>query len=346
MTDDKKQVSIYDIAKMVGVSAATVSNVLNGKGHASEKTRAAVLETARREGYVVNLAAKGLKSSRSHSIGIITPDVSNDYYSNIVLHVESLMHEQGYTSYICNTANNAERAQEYAQDMIQRNIDAFVFIGGRGGESAALIGSTPSVFIDHLIEDRPSRSFEVGNDTRQMTYDQTRLLVDRGCRRIVFLMVDGSGRSIEGQDKYKGYVAALSDAGIKLDKNLVAVGDHSKSSRDRASELVRELVRGHESFDGIVAIGDRLAMGAAEELRRNQISVGNAVKIVGLDNSLYSEIYHPQLSTVDRGTDRMARIATSALKGMLQGKDPKSSSVLISHRIIERESTLGNPPMA
>lgn len=342
MAGENKTVSIYDIAKIVGVSAATVSNVLNGKGHASEKTRTAVLETARREGYVANLAAKGLKNSRSRSIGIITPDVSNDYYSNIVLHVESLMHELGYTSYICNTANNAKRAQEYVRDMMQRNIDAIVYIGGRGGEDAPLIGSTPTVFIDHLIEQRPRRSFEVGNDIYQMTYDQTKTLTERGCRRIVFLMVDGSGQSVTEQENYKGYAAALAEEGIRLDKKLLAVGNHDNTSRIKASELIRSIIDQNEAFDGIVAIGDRLAMGAAEELRRNQIAVGKSVKIIGLDNSLYSELYQPQLSTVDRNTSRMAQIATIALKDMLKGNGPETAKVVIPHRVIERDSTLGD----
>jgi DNA-binding LacI/PurR family transcriptional regulator len=91
----KGAVTIYDIAKLAGVSAATVSNVLNDKGRVSERTRKLVQGIAEEQGYVVNSAAKSLRESRSRTIGVITPDVSNDFFSSIVLHRETLLFARG-----------------------------------------------------------------------------------------------------------------------------------------------------------------------------------------------------------------------------------------------------------
>ena len=109
----KRTVSIYDIAKLAGVSTATVSNVLNEKGSYSQKTRDLVLRIAREQGYVANFAAKSLRESSTKTVALLTPDVSNDFFSTLVLKVEGLLRTAGYSSYICNTGNDSEREDEY-----------------------------------------------------------------------------------------------------------------------------------------------------------------------------------------------------------------------------------------
>ena len=107
--------SIHDIAKIAGVSAATVSNVLNDKGRVSKRTRLMVQEVARSQGYVANFAAKGLREQQTHTVGIVTPDVSNVFHSVIVLRVEPLLHETGYDAFICNSSNDPARMRSYVE---------------------------------------------------------------------------------------------------------------------------------------------------------------------------------------------------------------------------------------
>ena len=116
----KRGVSIYDIAQLAGVSTATVSNVLNEKGSYSAKTRDLVLRIAHEQGYVANFAAKSLREASTKTIALLTPDVSNDFFSTLVLRVESLLHESGYTSYICNTGSDAEREERYVRDLVSK----------------------------------------------------------------------------------------------------------------------------------------------------------------------------------------------------------------------------------
>lgn len=336
---NNKPVSIYDIAKIVGVSAATVSNVLNNKGKCSEKTRAAVLEIARREGYVTNLAAKGLRQARSNSIGILTPDVSNDFYSNLVLHVESLMHQEGFTSFICNTGNNEERAKEYTRDMIKRSIDGIVFIGGVGGEDVDLIGSTPCVFIDHYVLNRPAISSCISNDFGAMAHDQAEYLISKKCRHIAFMAVDRRIDIVLEQPHYLAYAKALQEHGIPLDKNLLMFGPHKKSSTEEAAEMVAEALDRNIRIDAIMAIGDRLAMGATRELLTRGVDVGNDVRVIGIDNSLYSRLCTPQITTIDRHTKEMSYLGAQALVKMIKDGHPVPDNLEVMHEIIERETT-------
>ena len=126
----KRSVSIYDIAKLAGVSTATVSNVLNQKGNYSEKTRELVERIAREQGYVANFAAKSLRAASTKTVAILTPDVSNDFFSTLVLDVEGRLRDAGYSSYICNTANDSERESAYVQGLLSKQVDGIVYIGG------------------------------------------------------------------------------------------------------------------------------------------------------------------------------------------------------------------------
>ena len=134
----KRSVSIYDIAKLAGVSTATVSNVLNEKGSYSEKTRDLVMRIAREQGYVANFAAKSLREASTKTIALITPDVSNDFFSTLVLKVENLLRDRDYSSYICNTGGDCEREARYVRDLVSKQVDGLVYIGGRTSEELSL----------------------------------------------------------------------------------------------------------------------------------------------------------------------------------------------------------------
>ena len=172
----KRTVSIYDIAKLAGVSTATVSNVLNNKGSYSEKTRDLVMRIAREQGYVANFAAKSLREASTKTIALLTPDVSNDFFSTLVLKVEGLLRAAGYTSYICNTANDDEREAEYLRSLISKQVDGIVLIGGVTRDRIQLPVDLPVVHIDHTGTTGMSREVYVGNDMPKVSYDMTSTL--------------------------------------------------------------------------------------------------------------------------------------------------------------------------
>jgi LacI family transcriptional regulator len=143
--------SIYDIARLADISAGSVSKILNGKGHFSDATRKRVRDIAAQQGYVANFAAKSLRELRSHSVGIITPDVSNEFFSSIVLDAEIALRERGYTSYICNFSNDASVEEACVRGLRQKQVDAFLFVGGGGAVSRELVGeSTPVACVDRI----------------------------------------------------------------------------------------------------------------------------------------------------------------------------------------------------
>jgi LacI family transcriptional regulator len=345
VTMPDERVSIYDIAKAGNVSVATVSNVLNGKGRVSPATRSRITNLAQEMGYVPNLTAKSMRRQQTYTVGIITPDISNEFHSSIVLEVETQLYEHGYTSYICNSGNDRQRESAYIQNLVQRNVDGLMFVGGTANFMNSHIPATlPYVAVDRNSGSDihfPGLSAAVGNDVRSMAHDMTCFLMQQGCRRIAFLISTKNWAISSANSRYGGYLDALSEHGIRLDKNLVLWGPHAASSRTEAHRLIAESIEAGVDIDGIVAIGDRAALGAVEELRARGIALGSTVKLIGMDNSPYASICRPSITSVERNPRRMANEAVRALLALIEKRRITTLNVTVPFRIVERETTMG-----
>lgn len=337
----KRTVSIYDIAKLAGVSTATVSNVLNEKGSYSAKTRDLVLRIAREQGYVANFAAKSLREASTKTIALLTPDVSNDFFSTLVLKAESLMREAGYTSYICNTGGDADREERYVRDLVSKQVDGLIYIGGRTIEPLPVTADLPVVHIDHRGQTGMRREVFVQNDLPAMGYDMTKTLLDHGCVRVALASVSAAVYHHEDQDQVAGYHQCLADNGVRLDKNLILEGPHKQASLVEAAQLVNDCLDVGYTFDGVVALGDRVALGVVNALKGRGVAVGTDVRVIGMDDSIYSRVSTPTISTVRRNTAELAERGVESMLAMLGGEDPGQSQLFVPHEVIERATTLG-----
>lgn len=333
--------SIYDIAQTAGVSTATVSNVLNDRGRFSEKTRALVLRVADELGYMPNLAARGLRERRSNTIGIVTPDVSNDYFSRMVLSIERAMHEHGYTSFICNTWYRDAENADYLAELKQRGTDGIFFVGGERLGDLSVLCDIPCAFLDFVYPERPQRFTIALNDFIAMVRDQTELLIKRGCKHPALLMFERIDDLCEENVALPAFRQCLADHGIAFDESMILQMTHEKTSQDSARDRMEQALEQGLAIDGVACIGDRIALGCCEALQAHGLVPGENVKVIGLDNSLYSRLSTPSISTVERNTGAMTEFAISTMLQMLAGNDPAEREVIIPHRIIERATTLG-----
>lgn len=341
-TPMKRAASIYDVARLAGVSTSTVSNVLNNKGRASKETTERVLAIARDCGYVPSFAAKSLRGQRTNSIGIITPDVSNEFYSSIVLQVETGLHRAGFDSYICNSSNNASRELDYVHGLLQKRVDGFVLAGGTADIASDTLGTDiPAVLVDRpkgTVADCP-KHISVGNDIHALVGTMVNTLVSHGCERIVYINVSTRRKDAAGKARYEAYSDALRDAGLTLNQHLVLEAPHREKSYVEAERALNKLIASHEHFDGVVCMGDRVALGVSEALKRNGMLPGRHVLTIGMDDAMSSRIASPTISSVQRHTDKMADAAVNALLSLIKGEE--TPDVVIPFEVIERETTLG-----
>ena len=169
----------------------------------------------------------------------------------------------------------------------------------------------------------------------------TATLFARGCQRVALASVSASLYRTEEHDQAAGYYRYLSEHGIRMDKNLVLEGPHRQTSLVEAAQLVDECLDAGYEFDGVVALGDRVALGVVNALKERGVAVGTDVRVIGMDDSIYSRVSTPAISTIRRHTSQMAQRGVDALLAMLHDKKLSEPRIVVSHEVIERATTLG-----
>jgi len=337
----RRGISIIDIARIAGVSKTTVSNVLNDTGRVGEETRNLILEIAEREGYVANFAAKSLRASQTKTVGILVPDISNVFFSSIVLRLERQLYAAGYTSFVCDTESDSKREESYIRSMLHKQVDGLIFVNNSHPlDISSLPQGIPVIALDRMVVGTRDNLALVDNDVRQMSHDMTMTLLDRGSTHVALVIVSASHEPIERHPRYIGYVEALAEAGVRLDHRLILHGHHEQPSHIEAAQLVDELLCEGIPLDGIVAMGDRAAIGAMHALQAHGLGIGSEVRVIGCDDSPITELLSPSLSSVNRHVEELADHAVEQLLDYMQGSSPEYRTVIVPHEIVERATTL------
>lgn len=183
MSDTSNPPSIRDIAEIAGVSVATVSRVLNKKGKYSATTEKRVLAVVNSCGYISNMSAKSLREARSHTVGLIVPNVTNAFFSQLAYSIETELFQRNYSVFICNSGTDADKERDYFRTLIGKCVDGILCISDLNEiPSDILDRGVPIVCIDRRpVVDRVVPW--VGNDDRAAAFNATELLIRKGCRR-------------------------------------------------------------------------------------------------------------------------------------------------------------------
>ena len=331
-----KQLSIRDIAQMAGVSVATVSRVINNNGRFSEETRKRVQKVIDESGYVTNMAARSLRSSKSGNIGLILPDISNDFFSALAYHAERELQPRGYSVFVCNTGNDPIREREYFKTLTSKLVDGIICISGLYTLDGDIAPSNlPVVCVDRY----PANTLDIPRVTSDETEGArlaTSHLIERGCRRIAYISTRMS--VYEYDNRRTGYMTALRQNGLTPDDRLTLYVSGKQPTMFEAEKLVRDIIRDGIAFDGIFASSDHAAVGALRALVETGVDVPGQVKVCGFDDSVYSRLTTPQISTIHRFPEQMARAGCDTLLALIEGKQPAKEQ-LIPVKLIERSST-------
>ncbi len=331
-----KQLSIRDIAQMADVSVATVSRVINNNGRFSEETRKRVQKVIDETGYVTNMAARSLRSSKSGNIGLIVPDISNDFFSTLAFHTERTLQEQGYSVFVCNTGNDPQREQAYFNTLTSKLVDGIICISGLRTLDADIVpAGLPVVCVDRY----PDTSLEipvVRSDEERGAHLATSHLIERGCKRIVYIASFTADYAVDARGR--GYQQALTEHGLAAAPELHLQVTGQRPSMYEAEDLVAELMESGTPFDGVFASNDHAAVGALNALAKAGIDVPGQVKIAGFDDSIYSRLTTPHITTIHRYPEQMAESGCSAMLKLLRGESPDPMAV-VPVALIKRAST-------
>lgn len=310
----EKKVSIVDVAKAAGVSTATVSRVVNRLGGYSAKTEKKVLETIKTYGYRPDVNAIGLRTKKSRSVGVIVPDITNEFFAKIVRTLDVFFIQYNYSVLICNSNDDPAIEEQRVQDMLDKNIDGLIYVSGMENISTLLANrQVPTVFIDRLPK---NAEVAVQSDNYQGGYLAAKELCEQGCEKILLVYDCTMPSSI--QERKRGFLDALADFGRSCEgEYLVSCLSDYKATKDHMTKILRE--RGCY-FDGVFATNDIMALGVMHSVIKAGNSIPEQVKLVGFDNASISQICRLPMTTIAQNTEQLALAAGEALIKMILGE--------------------------
>lgn len=323
---------ITDVARLAGVSTATVSRVLAEPDRVAPKTRARVQEAVARLGYVPNPAARTLRSQKTRMVLVVLPDLENVFFSKILRGIEETLAAAGHGMIIADLPPGSERGPAIA-GFARRQVDGVILLNGRtlGAEAAGV----PTIGLCEAIPDAAFPQIVV--DNRAAASRVVRHLAALGHRRIAHLV--GPAGNVLEVEREAGYEDGLAAAGLPFDPDLVWPGDYTLEAGARAAARLAALPRRPTA---VFCSNDTMAIGLVGALAEAGLSVPDDVSVAGFDDIEFAAMSRPALTTIRQPRRLLGQAAAETLLARLAGGAPPPLRVLETELVI-RAST-GPPP--
>lgn len=302
-----KKTTIYDIAKKLNITAATVSRALNNNPKISSETKELVLKTASQMNYKQNKLALALKSGKSYNVGVIVPRIDSNFFASIIRGIEDELSPYGYHVIICQTHEIKEKEIDNIDTLLNAQVDGILM-----SISNSLIETEyyeriikkkiPLIFFDR------KRSIEgvscVTIDDYQAGYNATKHLIEQGCKRIAHFC---GNRAIEiFKNRFLGYKQALLDFGFELNDDYII---QLKSSIDAGENAMKTLLNLNTPPDALFSSSDFSALGAIKELKARKIIIPDEFCIVGFSNEPFTKFMELSITSIDQQPLEMGKMA-------------------------------------
>lgn len=323
------------MARLAGVSTATVSRTYNAPDTVSEKVRWLVERAAHSLSYIPHNAARALSSQRSRTLGIVIPTMQNSIFA---AQVESLQRQalaHGYTTLVAHSGFSSTDEVEQVRQLIRNGIDGIMLVGADHlPETYRLLKMRGIAYVNTSVCDPESPHPNVGFDNHAAMAHTTNHLIDLGHRHIAIL--GGDTRSSDrARLRLEGARDAMQRAGLALPDRCII---HSDYTMDGARAACRELVRRAPEITAIMCHNDVQAFAALLELQALGLEVARDMSVTGFDDLEWARHLRPGLTTVRVPWGRMARIAADTLVAQLEGEEFRHST-LLDFDLVVREST-------
>lgn len=331
-----KKISLQDIANMAGVSIATVSRVINQNGRFSKETEKRVKEIIKKYDYRPNQMARSLRVKKGKVVGIIVPDVTNEFFARMALELQLQLLKHDYVAIICNTNESRDIELTHLSMLKSQLVSGLIYITHDVIEEKSAL-NVPTIFIDRqpITTGLNNGHVFIESENIQGGFLAVNHLIERGCTKIAIVYLRGSISS--HLSRYDGYKKALSSAGIHYDEDLVIPTDIV--SFDNGYNITRQLLDEHTNIDGIFFTADILAQGALRAISEKGINVPEEIKIVGFDDISASTFSSPPLTTIHQSVDKIADLAVEKLISMMSEKKSDRFVFKVPVRLIIRGST-------
>jgi LacI family transcriptional regulator len=332
------RVTIHQVAKDAGVSAMTVSRVINDSPRVSSDTRRRVQVSIARLGYVPNRLARNLIQRKTGSLGVIVPDVANPFFTLIVRGVERVAWQAGYHVILCDTQGDLERERGYLEDMVSFQVEG-VMIAPVGDSSKPHLRVLARNGVPFVLIDRSIAGFEadlVQGDSLSGAAQLVNHLIELGHRRIG-MITEGLEVST-ARDRVEGYRQALAGAGLAADDTLVA--ESSAIDPGVARESTFQLLDLPDPPTAIFAVNNIAVVGVVEAARARGLEIPGDLALVCFDDIEHVSRLYPFLTVMAQPAETFGTIAAQLLLDRLGSRvPPRRRTVVLPAEFVVRQSS-------
>lgn len=334
-----QRITIYDIAKELGISASYISKALNGKPGVSKQVRELVLQTAAKMNYKNNIYAANLRHGHSRTIGVVIPHINQSFFSDAIAGIELACSENNHNLIICQSHDLFELEGRAIESLIRYNVDCILISVSAETESPVLLEQIIShnirlIQFDRVIESVDS--YKVLNDNREISYNAAVCLIKENFSKIAF--IGGPPAVNVFRDRREGYLEAMKDFSLNVPPNFIVDG---RLGKEKACETALGLLSLSDPPDAFFTVSDHQALGVAMALKKLNIDKSK-VGLFGFANESFGELLSPSLSSVDQKSTTMGyEAAMLYFKEVLNNKEPviAGKTKIIESQLVIRESS-------
>ena len=326
-----------DVAKLAGVSTATVSYVLNKTHKVKQETENKVLDAVKKLGYKPNMVARSMSTKKTMQLGIITESIANPFFGEIIHGFEEGANQEGYFVNIC---SGFKKLDGYLDNFISRSLDG-VFVSALPykfniEKLDELINYGIKVVVSGNVQIDNNKISSIENDHIDAMFKAVTYLYELGHRDIAYL--SGLGRNIKYDLRIEGYLKAIQHYKLKCGEDLLFDGQYPfPTDIDFGYSLAHKVIKSGQFFTAVICLNDLMAMGASKAFKEHGYRIPEDVSIIGFDDIIYAKYWEPALTTMFLDKQKFGKKAFEILHNNIVFN--KTDKYLNKLELIKRKST-------
>lgn len=330
-----KNITLKEIAQVLGVSVSTVSKSLHNSSEISVTTRSRVNKLAEKLNYRPNYIAQSLKSKSTKTIGVVIPDILNYFFVKALSGIEKADKEKGYRIVTCISNDSFNSEVEHIYNLANGSVDGLILSLATETERLnnydhilnVINKSTPVVMFDRVANNL--KCVKITSDNYNGAYKATELLVNKGCQNVALFLTNLELSVVK--DRKKGFIDCLEFYGI-LNKELIF---NIKNPEEQ--ELIRDILYNNQ-IDAVFSVDELLAIKVIKEAKKMDIMIPETMKVIGFSDGDLSKEFTPSLTTVDLHPEKIGALAINSLIERLDSNIKKHHSEEVQSTLIIRDS--------
>lgn len=331
---NKQNITIYDVARESKVSMATVSRVLNGNSNVRPATKNKVINVINKMEYRPNAVARGLASKKTTTVGVIIPDVTDEYFASLARGIDDIASMYKYNIILANSDDDSSKQVKVLSNLLSKQVDGIIFMGNEINDKLRQEfknANIPIVLAGSVDESNSVPSVNI--DYISAVKTETNKLINNGNKKIAF--ISGSlNQPINLDYRLVGYKKALQENNYGFDKSLIfSTNGNYQSSYNLANRILSE------NITAAVVTNDELAAGLLNGLTDLDIKVPDDFEIFTSNDTKISRLVRPQLSSITHPLYDVGAVAMRLLTKIMNNEDVDKKQVLLNYDIVERQST-------